>query len=713
MGSFSDQDCWFFDAQEDVVSIRDTNSDNDDDDNDKGVSVSVDFDYDVWVRSPKSVRERRRKFMKSMGMSIDGIVVDNLLDVEKEEMIDRVRDSCDSEEEFSSSRLSLSRCSSGSSVEEFGLVDSNLPCQDGNLEKGIGANVDKEGGRKIIDGLDQLVVANKFDDSVNVDVPGVATREFEDTNGDVDTRMMNKATRGWFRRLKSMTCMVDSQGEGGDDNGKEGRMKISGCRLQKVKVRSCKKKMKELSSLYLRQDIQAHKGSILTMKFSPDGQYLATGGEDGVVRLWQVVEEDRCNETHIPEIDPSCIYFTVNNLSQLTPLFVDKEKLIKQKSVRKTSDSACAIFPPKIFRLLEKPLREFRGHRSEVLDLSWSKKNYLLSSSVDKTVRLWQVNHDHCFKVFSHSNYVTSIQFNPVDEDYFISGSIDGKVRIWTIPDCQVVDWTDVKDIVTAVCYRPDGQGGIVGSLEGDCRFYKISDNHLQLDSQVCLIGKKKLPGRGITGFQFLPQDSNKVMVTCADSQVRILDGLNVICKYKSLNTGSPMCASFTSDGKHILSACEDSNVYLWNVNQEESIPTKSTKVRSSERFFSNASVAVPWHGLTAQITENEQLNILDKKSPQVAIQLHPNPPASFSLGQEFFLESFPKGSATWPEEKLPIPSSKTKKTSLLRKSEYKFLKSSCKSTICAHAWGMVIVTAGWDGRIKSFQNYGLPAAPV
>jgi WD40 repeat protein len=179
---------------------------------------------------------------------------------------------------------------------------------------------------------------------------------------------------------------------------------------------------------------------------------------------------------------------------------------------------------------------------------------------------------------------------------------------------------------------------------------------------------------------------------------------------FSGLNTGSPMCASFTSDGKHILSACEDSNVYLWNVNQEDSIPMKSTKVRSCERFYSNASVAVPWHGLKSQITENEQLNVLDKKSPQVAIQLHPNPPASFSLGQEFFLESFPKGSATWPEEKLPVPSSKTKKTSLLRKSEYKFLKSSCKSTVCAHAWGMVIVTAGWDGRIKSFQNYGLPA---
>ena len=55
-------------------------------------------------------------------------------------------------------------------------------------------------------------------------------------------------------------------------------------------------------------------------------------------------------------------------------------------------------------------------------------------------------------------NVVTSVAFNPVDDNFFISGSIDGKVRIWEVLHCRVIDYTDIRDIVTAVCYRPDGK---------------------------------------------------------------------------------------------------------------------------------------------------------------------------------------------------------------------------------------------------------------
>lgn len=62
------------------------------------------------------------------------------------------------------------------------------------------------------------------------------------------------------------------------------------------------------------------------------------------------------------------------------------------------------------------------------------------------------------FLVIDITGAVTCVDFNPVDDNYFISGSIDGKVRIWEVRHCKVVDWTDIRDIVTAICYRPDGK---------------------------------------------------------------------------------------------------------------------------------------------------------------------------------------------------------------------------------------------------------------
>jgi len=50
------------------------------------------------------------------------------------------------------------------------------------------------------------------------------------------------------------------------------------------------------------------------------------------------------------------------------------------------------------------------------------------------------------------------VNFNPVNDNFFISGSIDGKVRIWEVVRCRVVDYIDIREIVTAVCFCPNGK---------------------------------------------------------------------------------------------------------------------------------------------------------------------------------------------------------------------------------------------------------------
>lgn len=700
MGSLSeDEEYRFFDAQEDIASISDASSDS--------VEASeVSCSYDIWIRSPRSIKERRSEFLGRMGLSLDRTGSKNSGDIcsdGTEEVVDRISENSGAVLRTSGFRGEF--CSSRSSLSCQSKDDTNSSRQCSPREHVV-CREENCGGEVA---LGQSVRAEESENTSmsSISFQQLIEREAEETKNVLGS--MKRTKKGWLSRLRSMACVVDSQ-EDADQLRPDDNDTIPFKRLKRVKVRPCRKQLKELSALYMGQDIQAHEGSILTMKFSPDGQYLASAGQDGIVRCWQVVEDERPNEIDIPVIDPSCIYFTVNHPSELKPLFVDKEKIGRLKSPRNnTSDSACVIFPPKVFLLLEKPLHEFHGHSDEILDLSWSKNNYLLSSSIDKTVRLWQVGSEHCLKVFPHSNYVTCVQFNPVDDDYFISGSIDGKVRIWAISGCQVVDWTDIREIVTAVCYRPDGQGSVVGSMTGICRFYSVSDSHLQLDDQVCVHNKRKSPCQRITGFQFFPRDASKIMVTCADSQVRILHGANVIGKYKGVRkTGSLISASFTSDGKHIVSACEDSNVYLWNCSSQEDTAIPQAKiVRSCERFSINASVAIPWCGLKHEnLASRRNFQALAENSAET-LPLDSSP-ARFSPSQEFLLESFPKGSATWPEEKLPT-SNPIMKPSPMHKSQYKFFKTSCLNTSNSHVWGLVIVTAGWDGRIKSFHNYGLP----
>lgn len=713
--SCEEEEYRFFDAHDsigsvdsvpDPVSEPDESShgvDDDDDDDGDDDSVPTNFQYDIWTNAPTSVLQRKHTFLRLMGLSSDdnilydeNTVVDDVeiggIDIETDDRIMQtsgavLRTPIEEEEQQQKEESPVSSSNSGWCDDSTCSSSTVTRTEDSN---GGGECKEEEDGKKLLAKADIIPapVVLKFADRLKVAGTMVKT--------------MNKVKGQFLGRLRSITSR-----QGRSDSL---RFRDAGSpappptpppephwgKVQRIRVRQNRKRLKELSAVFNGQDIQAHDGSILTMKFSLDGRYLASAGEDMVIRIWKIVEDERSEDIDIPAVDPSCLYFTVNNNSELAPLTAEKEKqkLSRMKSMRKTKNSACVIFPPKVFRISENPVHEFHGHKGHVLDLSWSNDNFLLSSSVDETVRLWKIGSDECLKVFPHSNYVTCVEFQPLDQNYFISGSIDGKVRMWSVSKCQVVDWIDLREIVTAVAYIPDGTGGVIGSMTGCCSFFTLPENRFQLEESVCINSRKT--SQRIIGFQYCPQDPSKVMVTCADSQIRILHGINVVGKFKAQrSTSNPICATFTSNGKHIISANEDSNVYIWNCyDQKGSSFDQNKTVNSYECFAASASVAVPWSGFTGGGEDAEEW------------WCRSLPASHFS---QFFTESIPKGSATWPEENLPATSSPSAMSlsSPLCKSSYKFIQSSCSYN--CHTWGLVVVTAGWDGRIRSFLNYGLP----
>ncbi|XP_028793336.1 WD repeat-containing protein 44-like [Neltuma alba] len=519
------------------------------------------------------------------------------------------------------------------------------------------------------------------EDEVDVSVHENRHTEAEVREGhwdlDIDKKK-KKNKKNWWNRF------VNKRRESGGEKIRP-KLKKGANKTHRIKVRQNKKRWTELSGLYVGQEITAHKGVIWAMKFSPNGQYLATGGEDGVVRIWRVVLQDISSDSFNAEDS-----------------LVTKVKQDMFCSWKKQSGQNHLVLPNKVFQIEESPFLEFCGHSSDVLDLAWSNNSeILLSSSMDKTVRLWQIGCDQCLSAFCHNDYVTCIQVNPVDENYFISGSIDGKVRIWGLHEKRVVDWTDIHDVITAISYKPDGKGFAVGSISGTCRLYVTSDQHCRLEAQV-INGKKRSRGNKISGIQFCQEKHERVLITSEDSKFCLLEGIDVVQKYRGPSrSGSQTSGSFTSSGKHIISVGDDSHVYIWNSSdlKNSSPKRKKSTTRFCEYFFSEGVVvAVPWSGMNT----DQMATGLAHCSSDLQPQMLKDKGECFSHSNWFSIDHTCRGSVTWPEEKLPTWNSPS--------AEEDAYDSHQQEKLCPmDPWGLSIVTASCDGIIKTFHNFGLP----
>lgn len=147
---------------------------------------------------------------------------------------------------------------------------------------------------------------------------------------------------------------------------------------QWVKVRHSGKSHKDLSALHLCQEIQAHQGSIWTMKFSPDTHLLASAGEDRAIHVWEVQECEimSMNEGSLTPIHPSMSGSTDKSPAEGDAVDAphDKKKKGKASSGRKANQIPDYVHAPEtVFSLSDKPVCSFTGHLDDVLDLSWSR----------------------------------------------------------------------------------------------------------------------------------------------------------------------------------------------------------------------------------------------------------------------------------------------------------------------------------------------------
>ncbi|CAG5076075.1 Similar to WDR44: WD repeat-containing protein 44 (Bos taurus) [Cotesia congregata] len=354
----------------------------------------------------------------------------------------------------------------------------------------------------------------------------------------------------------------------------------------KLKASNSHKGPYEFSNLQHVQDLSGeHVGPVWCMKFSACGRLLATAGQDRVLRIWVL----RDAFTYFQDMR------TKYNAEKVSPT-PSQESLVSQQSMEDPNIIASAMSEVEGTKspFMPKPFCTYTGHTSDLLDVSWSKNYFVLSSSMDKTVRLWHISRKECLCCFQHIDFVTAIVFHPRDDRYFLSGSLDGKLRLWNIPDKKVAVWNEVNGstkLITAANFCQNGKFAVVGSYDGRCIFYNTDQlkYHTQID--VRSTRGKNARGRKISGIEPMPGE-DKILVTSNDSRIRLYDlrDLNLSCKYKGyVNVSSQIKASFSPDGQYILAGSENQCIYIWKTHHDYS---KFSSVRRDRNDF--------WEGIKA-----------------------------------------------------------------------------------------------------------------
>uniref|UniRef100_A0A3Q1GIK9 Chromatin assembly factor 1, subunit B n=1 Tax=Acanthochromis polyacanthus TaxID=80966 RepID=A0A3Q1GIK9_9TELE len=140
-------------------------------------------------------------------------------------------------------------------------------------------------------------------------------------------------------------------------------------------------------------NLARHTKAVNVVRFSPNGELLASGGDDAAILLWKL------NDSKEPE---------------QAPVFQEDDEF----QLNKESWSV---------------VKTLRGHIEDVYDICWTRDgNFMLSGSVDNTAIMWDINKGQKLCILNdHKSYVQGVTWDPLGQ-YIATLSCDRVMRVYS-----------------------------------------------------------------------------------------------------------------------------------------------------------------------------------------------------------------------------------------------------------------------------------------
>ena len=316
-------------------------------------------------------------------------------------------------------------------------------------------------------------------------------------------------------------------------------------------------------SIYGTQELNRLEGyarQVEAVSVSDDGKMFATATSDGTTKIWH--EDGRLIKT------------LTKNRAEVNPIIVDIDGSQKQianpyaQQDNKAKDSVYLVADEVAQRRSPEQKTDY-PHQQPVNSFSVSPDEKLLATATRDGIHIWSRNGILRQTINGHTGEVLNVKFIPDgvggDRYKLISTGVDKTVRVWQIFDLP----SDEAEGIYSVAVSPVNDTYAVANWSG-----KIQLRRDNPDGTQQLI--RTLPGHQNTISQIKYSPDGKLIASAGwDNSIKLWDAENGKLIVTLRHTDAVNSIAFSTDGQTLVSGSEDKTIKIWDLtNQPKLIKT-------------------------------------------------------------------------------------------------------------------------------------------